>query len=203
MNFGWLPSLGMYILGIAAIGLTFKIYLRKTGPSSKERLEEMLNAEHEAQYVRSIPLPDEQLIQVDFSQYPIVDHIECRKAYEALMHYANLSMVNLKGHTNLELKQMYGPQTLELIGQYERNYYGFMESSIQYGKILYENDYLCEARQTLEQCLVYHCDVSKCYILLIEIYKVQGDYSALEKLKTIVQTEMNDSPFLHKVLSMI
>ena len=62
---------------------------------------------------------------------------------------------------------------------------------------------LAEARQTLEHCLNYHCDVSKCYIMLIEIYKLQNDFHALDKLKTIAQVEMCQSPFLHKVLNMI
>ena len=203
MNFGWIPSLVMYILGITLIGFTFKTYLRKTRPSSKERLDEMLQEEHKAQYTRSVPLPENQLLQVDFTKYPKVEHIECEKKYQALMHYAQLSMVNLKGQTNLELKKMYGAQTLELIGQYEKNYYAFMDTAIQYGKTLYENGYLAEARQTLEHCLNYHCDVSKCYIMLIEIYKLQNDFHALDKLKTIAQVAMCQSPFLHKVLNMI
>ena len=203
MDLGWLPSLAVYILGIALLGLTFKKYLRKTEPSSKEKLATLLKAEQDAQFTRPKTLAPELFIQVDFSKFPTVSHEECQKKYNAVMGYANLSMVNLQGHTNLELKQSYGPQMLEMIGQYEKNYFGFMDISIQYGKILYENNYINEARQTLEQCMRYHCDVSKCYILLIEIYKKQNDYQALENLKPIIQEEMCDSPFLHKVIEML
>ena len=203
MNLSWIPSLGMYLLGIVVIAFTFKQFLNKTKPSSKEKLSILLQAEHDAQYTRSKVLPSELLLHVDFEKYPFVDHIECQKKYQQLMRYAKLPMVNLQGQTNLELKQAYGPQTLEKIGQYEKNYFSFMDISIQYGKILYENGYVTEARQALEQCLIYHCDVSKCYILLIEIYKRQNDYKALDELKNIVQIEMSQSPFLHKVLVML
>ena len=203
MNLGWIPSMGMYLLGILVIACTFKQFLRKTSPSSKESLNTMLQAEHDAQYTRSKMLPSDLLIKVDFEKYPVVQHVDCQKKYQQLMRYAKLSMVNLQSQTNLELKQTYGPQTLEKIAQYEKNYFEFMDISIQYGKILYENGYLAEARQTLEQCLVYHCDVSKCYLLLIDIYKQLDDNKALDELKITAQNEMSQSPFLHKVLKML
>lgn len=203
MNLSWVPSLGVYIIGILIIACTFRHFLKKTEPSSKSKLEALLQAEHDAQYTRSKLFPSELLLQVDFSQYPVVQHLDCQKKYQQLMRYAKLSMVNLQGQTNLELKQTYGPQVLEIISQYEQNYFKFMDISIQYGKILYENGYLTEARQVLEQCLIYHCDTSKCYILLTEIYKETNDYKALDELKGIVQKEMNQSPFLHKVLALL
>lgn len=203
MNLGWIPSMGMYLIGIFIIACTFKQVLRKTAPSTKVNLETLLKAEHEAQYTRSKSLSSELLLHVDFEKYPSVQQMDCQKKYQQLMRYAHLSMINLQGKTNLELKQTYGPQGLELIGQYEKNYFGFMDISIQYGKILYENGYLLEARQTLEQCLLYQCDISKCYILLIEIYKALNDEQALNELEIIIQKEMSQSPFLHKVLAIL
>ena len=203
MNFGWLPSLGLYIVGLGFIGVSFKSYLSKTSPSSKEKLDALLMQEHEAQFVRSVQLPNEFFIQVDCSLYPKTDCKACTELYETLVRYAKRPMVNLQGKTNLELKQSYGAQTLESISDYERNYYEFLDISIQYAKALYENDELCKARQTLETCIHYHCDISKCYQLLIDIYKKQSDIEALTHLRPIIEKEMQHSPFLHKVLEML
>lgn len=200
MNFGWLPSLGLYILGIGFIGVSFKSYLNKTAPSTKEKIDALLAKEHEAQFTRSVKLPDEFFIQVDISLYPKVDQKECMQCYETLVGYAKRQMVNLQGKTNLELKQTYGAQTLESISDYERNYYEFLNISVQYGQILYENEYIVEARQALENCIRYHCDISKCYYLLIDIYKKQSDTEALNRLRPVIESEMQHSPFLHKVL---
>lgn len=203
MNFGWLPSLGLYIIGLGFIGISFKSYLSKTSPSTKEKLDALLMQEHEAQFARSVQLPNEFFIQVDASLYPKTDCKACTQLYETLMRYAKRPMVNLQGKTNLELKQNYGAQTLESISDYEKNYYDFLDISIQYAKALYESDYLSEARQTLEACIHYHCDVSKCYQLLIDIYKKQSDTEALNHLRPIIEKEMQHSPFLHKVLEML
>lgn len=203
MNFGWLPSLGLYIIGLGFIGMSFKSYLAKTSPSTKDKLDALLMQEHEAQFARSVKLPNEFFIQVDVSLYPKIEHKDYSQIYQTLVRYANRPMVNLQDKTNLELKQTYGAQTLESISEYERNYYEFLDISIQYAQILYENDYLCEARQTLETCIHYHCDISKCYHLLIDIYKKQFDTEALNRLRPIIEKEMQHSPFLHKVLEMI
>lgn len=202
MNFGWLGSLGIYLMGILIIGMTFKRRLNTT-PSNKEKLDKLLHAEQEAQFVRSKPIPDSLLIQADFSKFPNVDHPECQRIYRQLMRFSTLSMVNLQGQTNLELKQHYGPQTLEQISAYEKNYFDFMNIAIKYGQTLYENNFIQEARLCLEQCIIYHCDISKCYILLIEIYKSQEDQQSLKSLKSIIEIEMGNSPFLHKVLKML
>ena len=42
MNLGWIPSMGMYLMGIFIIACTFKQFLRKTVPSTKANLETLL-----------------------------------------------------------------------------------------------------------------------------------------------------------------
>lgn len=200
MNFGWLPSLGLYIIGLGFIGFSFKSYLSKTSPSTREKLDALLAEEHEAQFARLVKLPNEFFIQVDISLYPKIEDKDCMEYYQTLVRYASRKMVNLQGKTNLELKQTYGAQTLEAISDYERNYYEFLSSAIGYAQILYEKDYLAEARQTLEACIDYHCDISKCYELLIDIYKNQSDEEALNHLRPIIEKEMQHSPFLHKII---
>lgn len=203
MNLGWIPSFGFYLLGILLIFITFKNAVNRRQPSSKEKLEQLLRVEHEAQFVRTKALPDDLFLKVDFSKVPCVENDACKRMYSALMCFSNLAMVNLADKSNLELKQTYGPQTLEQISAYEKNFFGFMNKALKYGNILLDFGFVQEARQMLELCASYHCDISKCYLLLIDIYKQQQDLVALGNLRTIVENEMCHSPLLHKVLDQL
>lgn len=203
MNLGWITSFGLYIIGILLIFFTFKNAINHTQPSSKEKLEQFLQLEHEAQFARTKALPNDLLMKVDFSRFPCVENETCKKIYSDLMRFSNLAMANLADKSNLELKQAYGPQTLEKISAYEKNFFDFMNKTLKYGKTLLDLGYIQEARQTLELCANYHCDISKCYLLLIDIYKKQQDLAALSNLRITVQKEMCHSPFLHKVLEQL
>lgn len=190
---------GLYILGLLVLGYTFRRAINKE--AKKETWKNVLEEEQQVQFTRPKELSEEALIHVDLSKYPVVENVECESDYALLKKYATLPMVNLNKFTNLELKRAYGPQMLSTISQYEANYIQFIEASITYGKNLYEHGYLEEARKTLETCISYNCDVSHCYMLLIQIYKVQNDEIALKRLEPLIKQKMQNSPFLDKVLN--
>ena len=124
----------------------------------------------------------------------------CQDQYLALMHYAQSPMINLKNESNLVLKSTYGPQIVEEVACYEKNYLDCMNTAIFYAECLLQQGYLKEAQITLETCIHYHCDISKCYLLLIDLYKQQSNLQGLTQLKQIATIEMQHSPFLNKVL---
>lgn len=150
--------------------------------------------------VRSSELPQNLFIQLDVKAFPTVELEVCQKVYTMLLRKANKPMVNLKDQSNLDLKSLYGAQIVDKVSVYEKNYFEFMDILFKYGKILYDNNYIKEAQMTLEEGIDYHCDVSKCYILLIKIYKAQKNKMAISRLKNVVEKEMKNSPLLHKVL---
>lgn len=200
MNLSWLPSFMLYILGIFMLVLSFKKQLNKKRDYKKDDWKILLEKEHATQFVRSMQLPHNLFIQVDTKAFPKVENEACLKVYCTLLRSANRTMVNLKGQSNLDLKKLYGPQVVDEVSAYEKNYFEFMDILFKYGKILYDNNYVHEAQIVLEQGVNYHCDVSKCYVLLIQIYKEQNNETAISRLKNVVEKEMKDSPFLHKVL---
>jgi len=200
MNLGWIPSFILYIMGVLILALSFKKQLNKKRDYKKDDWKILLEKEHATQFIRSIDLPDDFFIHVNTKAFPQVQHEACQKIYTMLIRNANRTMVNLKDHSNLDLKMLYGPQVVEKVSAYEKNYFEFMDILFKYGKILYDNHYVPEAQMVLEKGIEYHCDVSKCYLLLIQIYKEQKNEAAISRLRNVVTTEMKNSPFLHKVL---
>ena len=200
MNLDWISSFTLYSLGILILALSFKKQLNKKRNDKKNAWKLLLEKEHAAQFTRSRELPRDFFIQVDTNLFPKVEHKTCQEVYNMLLRSANRTMVNLKDYSNLDLKISYGPQIVEQVSAYEKNYFEFMDILFKYGKILYDNNYIKEAQMILEQGIDYHCDLSRCYLLLIQIYKKQENETALSRLKNIVEKEMKNSPFLHKVL---
>ena len=200
MNLDWLPSFTLYILGVFILALSFKKQLFKKQDYKKTDWKTLLEKDHATQFIRSIDLPDHLFIRVNTDAFPKVEHPACQNIYTSLLKNANRRMVNLKEQSNFDLKSLYGPQVVDQVSAYEKNYFEFMDILFKYGKMLYDNHYVQEAQMVLEQSIVYHCDVSKCYMLLLQIYKEQHNEVAISQLRNVVQTEMKNSPFLHKVL---
>ena len=200
MNLSWLPSFMLYLIGVCILFFMFKNMFIKKRDYNKDDWKILLEEEHATQFVRSKDLPQEFFIQVDQDAFPNVAHEACQKMYQRLVYQMNQPMVNLKEHSNLELKRLYGPQIVDQVSGYEKNYFEFIDILFKYGKILYDNQYIKEAQSVLEQGILYHCDLSKCYLLLLQIYKEQKDEQAISRLKQVVEEEMKNSPFLHKVL---
>lgn len=199
MNLSWMPSFILFILDILTLALSFKSHLKKS-EYKKNNWRILLEKEHAVQLVRSSELPQNLFIQLDVKAFPTVELEVCQKVYTMLLRKANKPMVNLKDQSNLDLKSLYGAQIVDKVSVYEKNYFEFMDILFKYGKILYDNNYIKEAQMTLEEGIDYHCDVSKCYILLIKIYKAQKNKMAISRLKNVVEKEMKNSPLLHKVL---
>lgn len=200
MNLEWITSFVLYISGILILAISFKKNLNKKKDYQKNNWKTILEREHATRFFRPKELPHDFFIHVDTKAFPTVEHEACKQVYSTLLRSANTSMINLKGQSNLELKSSYGPQSIEKVSIYEKNYFEFMDILFKYGKILYDNNYVQEAQSILEQGINYHCDLSKCYLLLIKIYKEQKNKTAIYCLKDVVKQEMKNSPFLHKVL---
>ncbi len=203
MDLSWTLAFFCYVIGIFLIGMTFKHALLNNGHNTKESWKDRLEKEHLTHFIRQQPIPKDLFLSIDFSIIPMVKEDECQRLYLDVLAFANRPMVDLKAYTNLELKQRFGPQGLELLGGYEKNYFEFMDICCKYGTILFEKGFILEARQILEQALLYQCDLSKCYLQLIDVYHQLHDMKALDVLKVTAKANMKDSPFLPKVLQKI
>lgn len=200
MHLNWLSTLLLFLLGVLIISYTFRRAIKKGESGEQINWQKQLEDEHALQFVRGKPFDESLLIKIDFNEFPVATHEACKNAYLSLLRYATFPMINLKDQTNFELKKTYGPQIVEKIDGYERNFNQCMQLAINYAELLMKYELFAEAQQTLEVCVKYHCDLSKCYILLIDLYRMQQNEQALHVLKETIQKEMGNSPFLKKIL---
>lgn len=200
MHLNWLSTLLLFLLGVLIIACTIRRAIKKGNSNEQTNWQKVLEDEHALQFVRGKQFDESLMTKIDFSEFPVATQESCKKTYLDLLRYATIPMINLKGQSNFDLKKAYGPQIVEKIDSYERNFNSCMQLAISYAELLIEDQLLEEAQKTLEICVNHHCDLSKCYILLIDLYKKQQNEQALQLLEVTIQNEMAHSPFQKKVL---
>ncbi|MDF2878513.1 MAG: hypothetical protein K0S30_1609 [Clostridia bacterium] len=187
-------------LGVTTLFLTFKIKLERDAKKEKKQLEAYFKEDFNASFARKKELPESMFLKPACERLPVVDDVACQQLYDQVMACAKLKLANLKNHTNLDLKKTYGMVQFENLIEFERNYLALMDILVKYGNILYEKGFISEAKHVLEEALVYECDLSKCYILLSDIYLKLGARRALQDLKCSAEKNMKESHYLTKIL---
>ena len=203
MDLGWLPSIAFFIMGILILGFTFKHSVQRTTNTSQSDWKEHLDKEHELQFIRTKKLPEQLFLKIDFKDYPVVNDSKCQDVYLKLLAYAKTPIVYLGKQSNLEIKEQFGAKGLEMLIDYERNYFNFMDISYEYGNILYDQGFTEEAKKVLELSIGYGCDSSKSFLLLGQIYRLHNEFEALKQLRDTAIKNMENSPLLEKVLSQL
>lgn len=163
--------------------------LKQVKSNYKDYVEEFMEAEQKASWIRKKPIEDLPLIEIDLSHLPIW---EKEPAYESekniwlqqkkVLETATLPMVNLTTQNNLDLKLQYGPANLEALTDYESNFIRFLQYIIMWGKALQEANYTKEAIQVLEYGVHIGSDLSQNYILLADLYQTNHDTQKLAHL---------------------
>lgn len=203
MSGSWLISFLFFIGGLFIIGVTTKRSILKK--SKNKASEQYWAREHAATFSRKKEIPTDNFIAVDFSVYPIVEDVECQLIYDKLMLFKERPLINLKGFSNVELKEHYGTMQLEKLSYYEQNFIEYMNTSCAYGKLLLKKGHLLESQKVLEYILSIGCDLSQAYLTLIEIYTTtqmdrDDTLRHLKNLKEFACTNMQSSPYLKKVI---
>ncbi|WP_069997689.1 hypothetical protein [Cellulosilyticum sp. I15G10I2] len=191
------------VLGVVTLFITFKIKLERDTQRQNKNIRTYFTQEQKALFARKKDIPESLFIKISLQELPLNEEPECRRLYEQLRRYEHLKLTNLKGYTNLELKQAYGMAQFEDLVQYEKSYLTFMDILVKYGSILYEKAFLPEAKKTLELALDYQCDLSKCYLILSDVYFKLGESHLLDNLAQTAHRNMNGSHYLTKVLEKI
>ena len=203
MDLSWLPSIAFFVIGVLILGFTFKNSVQKTKSTSQLDWKKNLEREHELQFIRTKTLPEDLFLKIDFKDYPVVSDSKCQEVYLKFLAYAKLPIVYLGKKSNIEIKEQFGVKGLEMLIDYERNYFNFMDISYQYGNILYDQGFIAEAKKVLELSMVYGCASSKSFLLLGQIYRLNNEAQALKQLRDTAIKNMENSPLLEKVLSQL
>lgn len=186
----------MPIFFILIVGTTIaiQIMMRKNKIDFKQILENISKKEQEANLSRRKEIDKELFVTPDISVLPIKDYGESpenkkiKDAQNLVIRKSKLTMIRFdEPISNTDLKLKYGYANLENITIYEEHYNSYMQALILWSELLIEKNNTEDAEKVLSEAINLKCDLSKAYMLLIDIYKKTNNLSKLEEIKKLVE----------------
>lgn len=191
------PFLGLFLIFVLVLA-----YFRKKGTEAQKQVEASFwEREQKANHVRRQDISGLPYITIPFEKFPIgISNEEDLIDYEnELKELSKLTILNLTGQTNTDLKLKYGPANLTELSEYDQNFTKLARTLVAYARCLISHGYELSAKPVLEFGVECGSDVSANYILLAEIYKKQGETDQLNRL--IEKAEGLDSLMKASILS--
>lgn len=162
--------------------------------------------ERDANNVRKKDLDTLPYISIPFDHLPmeaLCENEEIKEIHNQLQNLSKHKIVNLTGISNTDLKLTYGTANITVLTEYDQNYTILARTLYKWGKLLYDENLIPQAKQVLEFGINTGSDVSGNYKLLAKIYKLEGckekilelskKASSLNSLmKNSIQNSLND-----------
>ncbi len=185
-----------FILFLGTV-LGIQIMMRKNKVDLKKTLENIQERERKANLSKKREIDKEFYIIPDEAVLPIKNYDETSEnkkiidIQKLVLKKASLTMIKFDEQiSNTDLKFKYGFSNLETITIYEEHYNSYMQTLVEWAKILFERNNLSDAEIILNEAIRLKCDLSKAYMLLIDIYRQKNDS---DKLKNLINTVENST----------
>lgn len=185
-----------FILFLGTV-LGIQIMMRKNKVDFKKTLENIQERERKANLSKKREIDKEFYIIPDEAVLPIKNYDETSEnkkiidIQKLVLKKASLTMIKFNEQiSNTDLKFKYGFSNLETITIYEEHYNSYMQTLVEWAKILFERNNLSDAEIILNEAIRLKCDLSKAYMLLIDIYRQKNDS---DKLKNLINTVENST----------
>ena len=181
------PFLASFLLFSAL--LTYE--LRKSRKIEENSMKDFWQKERNANSVRKKDLDSLPYVSIPFQNLPmdaLADRDEIKEIHKELENLSMKKIVNLTGISNTDLKLTYGTANITVLTEYDQNYTILARTLYKWGKILYEEKLIAQAKQVLEFGIETGSDVSGNYRLLAAIYKQEGKEEKIEALSQKAST---------------
>ncbi len=185
-----------FILFLGTV-LGIQIMMRKNKVDFKKTLENIQERERKANLSKKREIDKEFYIIPDEAILPIKNYDETSEnkkiidIQKLVLKKASLTMIKFDEQiSNTDLKFKYGFSNLETITIYEEHYNSYMQTLVEWAKMLFERNNLSDAEIILNEAIRLKCDLSKAYMLLIDIYRQKNDS---DKLKNLINTVENST----------
>lgn len=175
-----------FILIFAILCILLMYSLRRSRRIAEQRSARFWAKEASANETRR-----QDVSQLDYIYIPIellpfgTDASEQSRHYEDILHQLDSQQIlNLNAYTNTDLKLQYGAANLEFLSACDERFTQLIRTLYQWSCILLEHGYTQEAIQTAEYSLEIGSDISGCYYMLADYYRLIQDDAALDRLRT-------------------
>lgn len=175
-----MPFFTLFVLFV----IWFTIKLKLSYKENRKSKEAFIERETAANNTRKQSLDDLDYITIPLSKLPFYDETdkEISQIQETIKSLSNKKIVNLTGISNTDLKLTYGAANLNDLTEFDRNFTELARTLNKWGKLLYENNCVNDARTVLEFAVAAKTDISGTYTLLADIYSSTGDESHIHEL---------------------
>lgn len=173
-----------------ALAIILAFTLNKQKKSAKAMEQSFWAREREANSVRRKPLDSLNYIHIPLDKLPfdiMADDTSIAEYQTLIKDLSTQSIVNLTGYSNTDLKLEYGTANITVLSEYDQNYTVLVRTLQQWADILYDANYVEEARVLMEFAVTTGTDISRTYYKLADIYTASGDIFQIEQL--IAQAE--------------
>lgn len=192
-----------------ALAIILAFTINKQKKSSKAMEQSFWARERAANSVRRKPLDTLDYIHIPLDKLPfdvMADDSNIAEYQTLIRDLSTQSIVNLTGYSNTDLKLEYGTANITVLSEYDQNYTVLVRTLQQWADILYDANYVEEARVLMEFAVSTGTDISRTYYKLADIYTASGDIFQIEQLiaqaenlrtstkKTIVRTLRESYP---------
>ncbi len=185
-----------FILFLGTV-LGIQIMMRKNKVDFKKTLENIQERERKANLSKKREIEKEFFIIPDENILPIKNYDDISEnkkiidIQKLVLKKASLTMIKFDEQiSNTDLKFKYGFSNLETITIYEEHYNSYMLTLVEWAKMLFDRNNLSDAEIILTEAIRLKCDLSKAYMLLIDIYRQKNDS---EKLKNLIDMVENST----------
>lgn len=202
-----LKNINFPILPIV-VGFCVFVYIKIKRSSVSVKKNELIKREQEALFSRKHDISENLFINVNtslpFGEIKLNDNIikSIKRLKEEIetLQLSHIIKPNLNV-SNLELKETYGVENLELFIKYEKNYNRYIIKLNEISNILIKEKQYNTAEKFLLEAKRIDSDLSKTYIYLIDIYK-NTNKAKLDELIEEFKKEHEDSNsyYVNKVI---
>jgi hypothetical protein len=116
------------------------------------------------------------------SNIDITAYLELAGLETKVIEAAKEPMLDLHEMSNTDIKITYGPANFPTVSKYDQNYMYFVRDVFKWGKYLYDNGLMDDARTVLEYTLSLSDDISGAYTMLANIYRDSGEIGLITDL---------------------
>lgn len=157
---------------------------------SKQQSVQFWNRESEADNVRKQDISHLNYIYIPIESLPfgIDSSPEVQKLETVLRQLDSTQILNLNGYTNTDLKLEYGVSNLNFLSECDDRFILLVRTLYQWACLLLEHDYVEAAIQVAEYSIEIGSDISGCYYMLTDYYRLMNDQKSFNHLKKTAET---------------
>lgn len=152
--------------------LWLSVNINRSYRKDRQTKEAFLDRETQANATRKQSLDELDYITIPLDKLPFCNenNNDFSEYEDKIKLLSSKNIVNFTGKSNTDLKLEYGAANLNLLSEYDRNYTELVRTLYLWGKVLYDNNKISEAKQVLEYAVSINCDISQIYFILADIY---------------------------------